>query len=62
MSATKKPTKAQLLARVVVASILDGGLCNSTWRDQNSAAYEELLKYREDMIHDVEKVLKASKV
>jgi hypothetical protein len=45
------------LAKEIISSILDAGLKDSTWKDNNPHAYTDLLDYRLDMEVDVEKVL-----
>lgn len=57
MKTQAPPPKPKTPAEKIVASILDQGLATSTWRDNNPAAYEELLKYRADLVADVDKVL-----
>lgn len=46
------------LAKSIVGRILDHGLAMSTWRDNNSSAYEELLWYRVDIEASAEAALK----
>lgn len=41
----------------VVIEILDNGLGNSTWRETFPDAYNQLLKYRKDMEHNVRDIL-----
>lgn len=53
--------KRKELAKKVVNELLDNGLGQSTWRDNNIHAYYELLKYRDDIELSVEKVLKEEK-
>lgn len=45
------------LAKIIVSDILDKGLADSTWRDNNPSAYAELLEYRADMVESVRKSL-----
>jgi cellobiose-specific phosphotransferase system component IIA len=58
LSCPSKKAKNDSVAACVVNSILDSGLAKSTWRDAHAEAYDDLLKYREDMIVDAEKTLK----
>lgn len=61
MEGTSKPPRPTTLAEKIVYRILDKGLAMSTWRNNNEAAYEELLKYRADMVKDVEKILEVTR-
>lgn len=49
-------------AEKIASMILDYGLANSTWRDENSAAYNDLLAYREEITLDALHVLEGKKV
>ncbi len=45
------------LAKKIAAALLDKGLADSTWRDQNPDAYTELLDYRIDIENQIADVL-----
>lgn len=56
------PEKAKRVAKRIVASILDEGLAESTWRDAYFNAYDDLKKhYRKDMELQVQTILEKVK-
>ncbi len=52
----------QATAHKIVDEILDQGLAQCTWRWNNEPAYDNLLKYREDMRLQAECILLKSKL
>jgi hypothetical protein len=56
MRNTKQPIPDSLASNIV-SEILDKGLAESTFKDNHPEAYEELLRYRPEMIASVEKVM-----
>lgn len=48
---------AKRTAEKCVNQILEHGLAWSTFREQFPEAYEELLKYKQDIVSDIEKVI-----
>jgi hypothetical protein len=54
---TEMADRAKRVAKQIIASILDKGLSESTWRESSPAAYLDLLRYRRDLEADVARTL-----
>lgn len=50
--------QANVIAHAVVHRLLDHGLAKSTWKELYPEAWAELRLYADDMVKDVEGVLK----